>query len=93
MAQVYSTYFRWVCAHPMKRKGEAQETLSLVFHRDGVLPTMVVDNPREQTLGELRQKLREADGHHRVTKPYFPWQQAAEGCICELKRGFSRKML
>jgi hypothetical protein len=22
-----------------------------------------------------------------VTEPYSPWQQAAEGCICELKRG------
>jgi hypothetical protein len=28
-----------------------------------------------------------------VTKPYSPWQQAAEGCIRELKRGSSRKML
>jgi hypothetical protein len=93
MAQVYSSSFGWACAHPMKRKGEAHETLSLVFHRDGVPPTMVGDDSKEQTLGEFRQKLREADCHHRVTEPYSPWQQAAEGCIHELKRGSSRKML
>jgi hypothetical protein len=28
-----------------------------------------------------------------MTKPYSPWQQADEGCICELKRGSSRKMI
>ncbi len=77
----------------MKRKGEAHETLSLVLHRDGVPPTMVIDDSKEQTLGEFRQKLREADCHHRVTKPYSPWQQAAEGCIRKLKRGSSSKML
>ncbi len=87
MAQVYSTSFGWACAHPMKRKGEAHETLSLVFHHDGVPPTMVVDDLKEQTLGEFRRKLREANCQHRVTEPYSPWQQAAEGCIRELKQG------
>ncbi len=53
MAQVYSISFGWARAHPMKRNGEAHETLSLVFHRDGVPPTMVVDDSKEQTLGEL----------------------------------------
>jgi hypothetical protein len=77
----------------MKRKGEAHKTLSLVFHRDGVPSTMVVDDSKEKSLGEFRQKLREADCHHRVTEPYSPWQQAAEGCIRKLKWGSSRKML
>jgi hypothetical protein len=90
MARVYSTSFRWARAHPMN---EAHKTLSLVFHCDGVPPTMVVDDSKEQTRGEFRQKLREADCHHRVTEPYSPKQQATEGCICELKRGLSRKML
>jgi hypothetical protein len=70
MAQVYSTFFGWARAHPMKRKGEAHETLSLVFHPDGVPPTMVVDDSKEQTLGEFRRKPKEADCHHRVTEPY-----------------------
>ncbi len=29
----------------------------------------------------------------RQTEPYSLWQQAAEGCICELKQGVSRKMI
>jgi len=93
MAQIYSTSFGWSRAHPMKRKGEAHETLSLMFHRDGVPPTMVTDGSKEQTLGEFRRKLREADCHLRVTEPYSPWQQAAEGCIREIKRGSSCKMI
>jgi hypothetical protein len=61
MAQIYSTLFGWVCAHPMKRKGEAHETLFLVFHCDGVPPTMVTNNSKEQTQGGFQQKLKEAD--------------------------------
>ena len=69
-AQVYST----------TRKGEAHETLSLLFHRDGVPPTMVLDGSKEQCLGDFKRKLREADCHLRQTEPYSPWQQATEGC-------------
>jgi hypothetical protein len=91
MAQVYAT--GWARAYPMKRKGEAHETLSVIFHQDGVPPTMVTDVSKEQTKGDFRRKLREADCHPRVTEHYLPWQQAAEGCIRELKRGSTRKMI
>ncbi len=43
MAQIYSASFGWARAHPMKCKGAAHETLSLMFHRDGVPPTIVTD--------------------------------------------------
>jgi hypothetical protein len=92
-AQVYCTSFGWMCAHPTKRKGEAHETLSLLFHRDGVPPVMILDGSKEQTLGDFRRKLRQADCHQRQTKPYSPWMNAAEGCIRELKRGSSWKMI
>ena len=48
MAQIYSTSFGWARAHPMKRKGEAHahETLSLMFHRDGVHMTMVTGSSK-----------------------------------------------
>ncbi len=81
MAQVYATPFGWACAHPIKRKGDAHETLSLVFQCGGVPPTMVTDDSKEQTKGEFRKKLKEADCHPQVTELYSPWQQAAEGCI------------
>ncbi len=85
MAQVYATSFGWARAHPMKRKGGAHETLSLVFQCDSVPLTLVTDDSKEQTKGEFRRKLKEADCHPRVTEPYSPWQQAAEGCIREFK--------
>jgi hypothetical protein len=47
MAQAYAMSFGWACAHPMKRKGYAHETLSLVFQSDGVPPTMVTDDSKE----------------------------------------------
>jgi hypothetical protein len=53
MAQAYDTSFGWAPAHPMKRKGGAHETLSLVFQRDGVPPTMVTNDSKEQTKGEF----------------------------------------
>jgi hypothetical protein len=77
----------------MTRKGEAHETLSLLFHCDGVPPTMVFDGLKEQCKGDFKRKLCEADCHARQTEPYSPWQQAAEGCIRELKQGVSRKMI
>jgi hypothetical protein len=54
---------------------------------------MILDGSKEQTLGNFKRKLREADCHARQTEPYSPWQQAAEGCIHKLKRGVSRKMM
>jgi hypothetical protein len=92
-AQVYATSFGWARAHPMKWKGDTLETLSLVFQCNSVPPTMVTNYSKEQTKGEFQHKLKEADCHPRVTKPYSPWQQAAEGCIRELKRESSRKMI
>jgi hypothetical protein len=92
-AQAYSTSFGWARAHPMTRKGEAHETLSLLFHCDGVLPTMVFDGSKEQCKGDFKRKLCKADCHARQTEPYSPWQQAAEGCIHKLKSGVSRKMI
>jgi hypothetical protein len=93
MAHAYATPFGWARAHPMKLKGDANETLSLVFQRNGVPPTMVTDDSKEQTKGEFQRKLKEADCHPRVTEPYSQWQQATEVCICELKRKSSRKMI
>jgi len=90
--QVFTARNGWMRAHPMRRKGEAHEALSLLFHRDGVPPVMVVDGSKEQTSADFRRKLKEADCHLRQTEPYSPWMQAAEGAIRELKRGVTRKM-
>jgi hypothetical protein len=77
----------------MTRKDEARGTLSLLFHCDGVPPTMVFDGSKEQCKEDFKRKLCKADCHARQTELYSPWQQAAEGCIHELKRGVSHKMI
>ena len=91
--QAYCTQYGWTWCSPMKTKSESHETLLLVFKRDGVLPKLVVDNPKEKPLGRFATKCREADCHLTNTESYLPWMQAAEGCIKEVKRGSSRKTL
>jgi hypothetical protein len=92
-AQAYCMSFGWTRAHPMKQKGDAHETRSLLFHHDGVPPVMIMDVSNEQTLGDFSRKLRQADCHRKQTEPYPPWMNAAEDCIRELKWGASRQML
>ena len=77
----------------MVKKGETCEALSLVFKRDRVPPQMVVNNSKEQTLGNFAKKCCDADCHLATTKLYSPWMQAAEGCIKQTKLRSLRKML
>ena len=51
--QAYCTSFGWSMCHPMKKKSEAHETLSLMFKRDGFLSRMILENSKEQSLGEF----------------------------------------
>jgi hypothetical protein len=91
--QVFTAPYGWMRAFPMKRKGDAHEALSLLFHRDSVPPAMVMDGSKEQTLGDFWRKLKEADCHLQQTEPYSPWMNAAKSAIRELKRGVSWKMI
>jgi hypothetical protein len=63
MAQAFATSFGWARSHPMKHKGDAHETLSLVFQCNCVPSTMVTNDSKEQTKGEFQCKLKEADCH------------------------------
>ena len=44
----------------MAKKSNAHDGLSLLFARDGVPNCLIIDNAKEQTLGEFRRKAREA---------------------------------
>ena len=55
----------------MKRKGDAHESLSLFFKRDGVTHKRVMDGSKEQTLGSFNNKCQEADCHIKQAEPYF----------------------
>jgi len=91
-AQVFTTQFGWTRAFPMKKKSDAHEGLSLLAQRDGVPHSIIMDGSREQTMSEFNRKAREMGCHIKVTEPYSPWQNAAEGAIRELKKGAGRKM-
>ena len=77
----------------MDKKSEVHDTLSPVFKQYGVPPKMIVDNSREQSLGEFERKCKEADCHLVNTEPFPPWSQLVEGCIRELKRLSSRQLI
>jgi hypothetical protein len=79
--QAFCTQYDWLRAHPMEKKSDAHEALSLVLKRGGVPLRMVVDNLKEQTLGTFAKKCCKADCHLVTTEPYSPWIQAEEDCI------------
>jgi hypothetical protein len=56
-AQVFFTVDGWTRSFPMKKKKEAHEALYLLFQRDGVPNTMVMDGAKVQVEGEFRRKL------------------------------------
>jgi hypothetical protein len=89
--QVFANNFIWASAHPLKQKGETHEAMLLMFKRDSVPPKMILGSSKEQVKGVFGCKLKEVNCHMRVTEPYSPWQQAAEGCIRKLKQGVSCK--
>ena len=77
----------------MKKKADAHDGLSLLFARDGVPSTLIMDGSKEQTMGMFRKKASEAACHVKQTEPYSPWQNAAERSIRELKKAVGRKMM
>ena len=75
-AQVFSTSNGWLCAYPMKKKSEAHDALSLLFQREGVLNTMIMDGALEQLKGKFRKKCQEVDSRVKQLEPYTPWLNA-----------------
>ena len=76
----------------MKLKSDAYNSLLLLFQHDGVLPKMIMDGSKEQTLGRIKKKCQDADCRIKQTKLYSPWQNAAESAIRELKKAAGRKI-
>ena len=91
--QIFATRFGWVRVFPMQKKSDAHHGFSSLAQRDGVPPILVMDGAKEETLGEFRRKAKEMDCRVKQTEPYSPWQNAAEGCIREVKRSSGRRMV
>jgi hypothetical protein len=64
-----------------------------MFKHDVIPPKMILEGSKEQVKGVFRHKLKEVNFHMQVTEPCSPWQQAAKGSICKLKKGVSCKMI
>jgi hypothetical protein len=80
-----------VRSFPLKKEKEAHESLSLLFHRDGVPNVMVVDGAKAQVEGEFRRKLNDAGFHIKQTEPHTQSSNMGEGAVRELKKGLGRK--
>ena len=91
-AKLFFIKFGCLCALTMDKKGDAHEALSLLFQPDRMPPKMIVDGLKEKNLGNFKRKVTEAGCHLRQMEPESPWEMAAKGGICELKRGSGRKM-
>jgi ribosomal protein L15 len=72
-AQIYVNDLDWTRAYAMKSKGNAHETLDLLFHREGVPAEIISDGAKELVQGEFRRKVRAAGSHARQIEPYSPW--------------------
>ena len=90
--QFFSMPFGWVRAFPMPKKSCAHEALSLLFKRDGVPSTMVMDGSKEQTLGQFKSKCRQAGCHVKQTEPYSPWSNSCEVAIKDVKGAAGRDL-
>ena len=62
-SQLFSLPIGWVRAFGIPKKSDAHDALSLLFKREGVPTTMVMDGSKEQTLGEFKTKCRQAGCH------------------------------
>jgi len=91
-AQVYADGKGWVRAIPMKSKGEAPDSLSLLHRRVGVPETMISDDAPELVSGEFRKRAIKAGSHISPVEAYTPQHNMAEGDIRELKRMWKRAM-
>ena len=96
--QAFASSIGWCRFYPTARKGQATDTLDVLFKTEGVPNRMTMDNSWEQGAGprgrlEFKRKLRAADCLAHWIEPYSPWQNACETQIRECKRGVARKML
>jgi 2'-5' RNA ligase len=71
--QIYVNDLDWTRAYAMKSKGNAHETLDLLFHQEGVPAKNISDGAKELVQGEFRRKVCAAGAHARQIEPYPLW--------------------
>jgi hypothetical protein len=92
-SEIYATDFGWSRNFPMKKESDVHETLDMFFHRYGVPEALISDGAKAYTGGRFKEKAKEAGCYCKLTDPYSPWQNRAEGEIREVKRLAGRWMV
>jgi hypothetical protein len=59
--QVFCLQYEWSRVHPMEKKSDAHEALSVVFKCDEFPPRVIVDNIKEHVFGKFSKKCHSAD--------------------------------
>jgi hypothetical protein len=83
-AHVFCTGDGWTRDFLMKKKKEAHEALSLLFHRYGV--PNVMDDTKAQVEGEFRRKLRDDGCNIKQSEPYNASSNMGEGGMRDLNK-------
>jgi hypothetical protein len=91
--QVYINSTDWIKIYPTASKGDCHQTFDLLAHREGVPDVLISDQAKEETMGQMRKKVREAGVHYKECEAYSPFQNRAEAGIRELKRAVKRSMV
>ena len=77
----------------MEKESNVGETLDLFLSRYGIPEALVSDNAKAYIGGSFKKKAKEAGVFCKLTDPYSPWQNRAEGEIREIKRLAGRWMI
>ena len=87
-AQVYTDGLGYDLFYPMRNKSGAEiaTTFESVVKCTGVPDTLVSDGAKEEVSGDMAKKCRYYQVTQRVTEPYAPWTDKAEGSVREIKR-------
>jgi hypothetical protein len=85
MAQIFANDIDFTKLIPMKRKGEAGDSLLEFIHDVGIPSEIHMDGSKEQTLGKWKEVIRKFDIKQTISEPYSPWQVGAERSIREVK--------
>jgi hypothetical protein len=79
--------------YPMRRKGEAADTLIASIQDIGIPSGLHIDNAKELTMGRMAEIIKELWITPSQAEPYSPWQVRAELSIREVKNAVRHAMM
>jgi Reverse transcriptase (RNA-dependent DNA polymerase) len=92
-AQVFTNGLGYDLFYPLKKESEAAEALNEVIRSIGVPKELISDGAKAEMAGRFGEVAKEYRVKQRQTEPYSGWQNRAEACIREIKRGIKRSTL